>query len=120
MSIASPIVLSAVPVSGLVRILAALGAAGAAVLETMRQSGVFDFDWSLNENQQERDGSQDKKVPDAVIKEMEKRGMHPHDLKESGKQDLFYDPSTGRIYVKPRSGKGPGENTGLKIDDFRR
>ncbi len=77
MSIASPIVLSAVPVSVLVRILAALGAACAAVLETMRQSGVFDFDWSLNENQQERDGSQGKKVPDAVIKEMEKRGMHP-------------------------------------------
>ncbi|HXH25899.1 MAG TPA: RHS repeat-associated core domain-containing protein, partial [Vicinamibacterales bacterium] len=119
-AINSPIVLSAVPVPVLVRLGALLGAAGAAVLESLRQAGVFDFDWSLSENQQERDGSQDKRVPDSVIKEMERRGTHPHELKESGKQDLFYDPTTGKIYVKPKSGKGPGEDTGLNIDDFRR
>jgi len=66
-----------------------------------------------------KEGFRNKRVPDEIIKKMaEKPGMHPHDLKESAGQDLFYDPSTGKIYVKPKSGKGPGDDTGLNINDF--
>jgi hypothetical protein len=59
----SPIALSAVPVPVLVRVFALLGAAGAAILESLRQAGVFDFDWSMTENQQAPD---DPKVSDVL------------------------------------------------------
>lgn len=43
-----------------------------------------------------------------------------HDLKggkETGKSDLFKDKS-GNVYVKPKGGAGPGEPTGLNINNF--
>ena len=44
-------------------------------------------------------------------------GVHPHDLKDNSRQDLFKD-GDGNISVKPKAGNGPGDPTGLNINDF--
>ncbi len=64
------------------------------------------------------DGSpQDKKLTNGEIDKLIEGGEHPHGLKDNSKQDLFKD-SNGNIVVKPKSGIGPGDPTGLNINDF--
>jgi hypothetical protein len=61
-----------------------------------------------------------KKLSKGEIKKMIKKGLHPHNLKPKkggSKFDLFKDPK-GNISVRPKSGKGPGDPTGLNINDF--
>jgi len=41
----------------------------------------------------------------------------PFTLKENARQDLYKD-KDGNIVVKPKGGNGPGEPTGLNINDF--
>lgn len=54
------------------------------------------------------------------IEMLERAGKDIHALKKgSSGTDLFKDPKTGDIYVKPKSGSGPGEPTGLNINDFK-
>lgn len=61
-----------------------------------------------------------KKLTNGDVKKLKKKGMHPHDLKPDkggGKYDLFWG-KDGQIYVKPKSGKGPGDPTGVFKSDL--
>ncbi len=63
---------------------------------------------------------QDKKLTTGEIKRLEKGGYHPHDLKprkKGSRYDLFKD-KKGEVFVKPKKGNGPGDSTGLNINDF--
>ncbi len=60
---------------------------------------------------------QDKKLTNGEIDRLIKGGVHPHDLKDNSKQDLFKD-KDGNIRVKPKSGIGPGDPTGINMNDF--
>jgi len=89
-------------------------------------SGAALIDWLIiyNENSGEDGGSgskeqcpQDKKLTKGEIDRLIKGGIHPHDLKDNSKQDLFKD-KDGNIWVKPKSGIGPGDPTGVNINDF--
>jgi hypothetical protein len=69
----------------------------------------------VDPNDPERDGSQDRKLTDFEIQELEKDSQQTaEELKgfEAGR-DLFKD--RHGYYVKPKSGAGPGEFTGLKL-----
>ena len=59
----------------------------------------------------------DKMLSPGEINKLKKGGIHPHDLKENARQDLYKD-KDGNIVVKPKGGNGPGEPTGLNINDF--
>jgi hypothetical protein len=59
----------------------------------------------------------DKMFSPGEINKLKKGGVHPHDLKENARQDLYKD-KDGNIVVKPKGGNGPGEPTGLNINDF--
>ena len=70
----------------------------------------------------ERDGSQDQRLSRGEIDALEDAGIDVHELKGgkgTGKLDLFKDKG-GDIYVKPKSGDGPGESTGLNIKNFKK
>ena len=61
-----------------------------------------------------------KRLSGGEIKKLENAGIDVHDLKGGkrvGRYDLFKD-GEGNIYVKPKSGAGEGEFTGLNINDF--
>ncbi len=66
-----------------------------------------------------RNPKQDTKLSEGEIKKLQNGGQDIHDIKggDSGK-DLFKDPKTGEIYIKPKNGAGPGDETGLNINDF--
>jgi RHS repeat-associated protein len=54
------------------------------------------------------------------IEQLEKAGHDVHELKEDlggGKSDLFKRPN-GEICVKPKDGKGPGEDLGINLDEI--
>jgi RHS repeat-associated protein len=91
------------------------GASAFAVADTKRLSGE-NF---LTAGQVSR-AEQDKRLSKSEIKALEKGGEHPHKLKErlgGSRLDLFKD-RAGNIKLKPRDGSGPGEPTGLNINDF--
>jgi hypothetical protein len=61
-----------------------------------------------------------KKLGKGEIKKLKDAGVDIHELKGGGKVsrgDLFKN-KKGDIFVKPKSGKGPGDPTGLNINDF--
>jgi RHS repeat-associated protein len=63
---------------------------------------------------------QDKKLSKGEINNLKDNGIDPHDLKprkNGSKFDLFKRPN-GDICVKPKSGIGPGEDTGININDI--
>ncbi len=63
---------------------------------------------------------QDKMLTPGEIRKFEKGGVDILDLKTNGHaahRDLYKDKS-GNIVIKPKGGKGPGEPTGLNINDF--
>ncbi|MCC7001784.1 MAG: hypothetical protein IT357_06490 [Gemmatimonadaceae bacterium] len=52
---------------------------------------------------------------------MQRAGEDVHEIKggkNASKFDLFKD-SKGNIFVKPKGGQGPGEPTGLNINDYK-
>lgn len=68
----------------------------------------------------DRDPSQDKRLSKGEIKKIKKSGYDIHDLKperQGSRFDLFKD-RHGNIYVKPKNGSGPGDPTGLNINNF--
>jgi hypothetical protein len=60
---------------------------------------------------------QEKKLSDGEIQKIKDSGIDIHDLKPNSKYDLFKD-LDGDIYVKPKNGVGPGDWTGLNINNF--
>jgi hypothetical protein len=73
-----------------------------------------------NGDDDERDPAQDKRLNKGEIKKLKKAGHDPHDLKpeyQGSRYDLFKD-RQGNIYVKPRNGAGPGDPTGLNINNL--
>ncbi len=74
----------------------------------------------LNESAEDRNPAQDKKLTAGEIRALKGASIDPEDLnggRRTGSQDLYKD-KKGRIYVKPKGGKGTGEPTGLNINDF--
>jgi RHS repeat-associated protein len=65
-----------------------------------------------------RNPAQDKELGDKEIKALEKAGHHPHELKPGGGPEDLYKDREGNIYVKPKGGAGPGEETGLNLREF--
>ena len=64
--------------------------------------------------------AQDKRLTTGEVKQLEKAGYHPHDLKpkqDGSKFDLFKRPD-GEIVVKPKNGSGPGDPTGINLNDL--
>ncbi len=69
--------------------------------------------------QEVRNPKQDHRLSEGEIKKLQKAGKDVEGLKDNQSElDLFKDPKSGDIYVKPKSGAGPGEPTGLNIKDF--
>jgi hypothetical protein len=60
-------------------------------------------------------GNAVKRLSNGEINQLIRSGNHPHDLKPNSKYDLFKD-VLGNISVRPKSGVGPGEPTGLNIN----
>jgi len=61
-----------------------------------------------------------KRLGKGEIKKLKDAGIDIHELKGGGKisrADLFKN-KKGEIFVKPKSGEGPGDPTGLNIKDF--
>lgn len=61
-----------------------------------------------------------EKLSPGEIKALKDAGVDPETLKggkRTGKKDLYKD-KDGNIRVYPKSGKGPGEPTGLNIRNF--
>lgn len=65
-----------------------------------------------------RDPKQDKKLSPGEIKKLKKGNEDPEALKgHESRADLFKD-RHGNIYVKPKNGAGPGDPTGININNF--
>jgi RHS repeat-associated protein len=61
-----------------------------------------------------------KRITKGEVKKLKKGNVNPEALKGKrgvGKLDIFKD-NKGNLFIKPKSGKGPGEPTGLNINDF--
>ncbi len=68
----------------------------------------------------DRDPAQDKKLSKGEIKKLKKADFDIHELKGgkgASRFDLFKD-KNGNIYVKPKSGAGPGDPLGININHF--
>ena len=64
-------------------------------------------------------GQHDKKLTPGEIKKLKGKGIDPEALKggkRTGRLDLFKD-KNGNILVKPKDGSGPGDPTGININD---
>ncbi len=65
-----------------------------------------------------RNPAQDRMLTPGEIKKLQEAGVHVEGLKDySAGRDLYKDRS-GNIYVKPKGGRGPGEETGLNVNDY--
>jgi len=64
----------------------------------------------------EKEAAQCKKLSPGEIKKLKDAGHDVHDLKPNSKFDLFKD-KNGNILVKPKNGVGPGEPTGININN---
>ena len=58
-----------------------------------------------------------KSLSPGEIKKLKKAGHDPHEFKPNSKFDLFKD-KDGNICVKPKDGSGPGDPTGININDL--
>jgi hypothetical protein len=64
--------------------------------------------------------NQDKKLTPGEIKKLKGSDIDPEQLKggkATGQRDLFKD-KKGNIKIKPKDGSGPGEDTGININDL--
>lgn len=67
-----------------------------------------------------RNPAQDKRLSKGEIKQLENAGHDVHEMKggkNASKYDLFKD-KDGNIYVKPKNGSGPGDPTGVNVNDL--
>jgi hypothetical protein len=60
----------------------------------------------------ERNAAQDRLLSDKEIVRLKNAGYDPHDLKPNSRFDH------GNLYVKPKGGIGPGEPTGINLNDL--
>jgi RHS repeat-associated protein len=68
----------------------------------------------------DKSGAQDKRLTSGEIKRLQQGGENIEEIKGAkgaGQRDLFKD-KDGNIVVKPADGSGPGEYTGLNINDY--
>jgi RHS repeat-associated protein len=91
----------------------------AAGLTLGRRLGNTLFSQSEATGSGDSDAPQHHRLSPGEIRRLQAGGVDPHDLKPSSGFDLFKDPD-GNILVKPKSGQGPGESTGLNIYDYLR
>lgn len=97
-----------------------LGAAAVVLWTATTFSG--DNDITLFNNEESKDGAQDKPLSKGEIKALKDAGINPEKLKggkSTGKTDLYKKPN-GDIVIKPKGGNGPGEPTGYNIKNFLR
>jgi hypothetical protein len=69
---------------------------------------------------EERNPAQDKKLSEGEIDQLKQGDVDVHKIKgkkNASKRDFFKD-KDGNIYIKPKGGKGPGEETGLNINNY--
>jgi len=100
---------------GGVTALSATGLAAIAVITVLTVSGD-----SPAESEDDRNPAQDKVLTKGEIGELEDAGYDVHELKggkNASKYDLYKD-RDGNIYVKPKGGRGPGDPTGININDL--
>lgn len=70
------------------------------------------------------DSAQHKPLTNGDIKNLKKNDYDPHEIKQSGSggrvsdKDLYKD-REGNVLVKPKGGKGPGEPTGINLNDLK-
>lgn len=72
--------------------------------------------------QGDRNPADDQRLSGGEVKKLDDAGHDVHELKggkNASKQDLFKD-KKGNVYVKPKSGKGPGEPTGINLKDLQK
>jgi Bacterial toxin 33 len=68
----------------------------------------------------ERNPAQDKELNKGEIKRLKQGDVDIHELKggkNASKRDLFKD-KEGNIYIKPKGGRGRGEDTGLNVKHY--
>jgi hypothetical protein len=68
----------------------------------------------------DRNPKQDKLLTNGDIDKLQNAGHDVHELKggdNASKYDLYKD-KQGNVYVKPKGGKGPGEETGINVKDL--
>jgi len=65
-----------------------------------------------------RNPAQDKLLSHGEILKLENGGIDVHELKDAAPNGDLYKDAKGEIYIKPKGGCGPGEPTGLNINDF--
>jgi hypothetical protein len=65
------------------------------------------------------ESAQMKALTNGDIKKLQANGIDPHDLKPNSKYDLFKD-RNGDVFVKPKSGSGPGDPTGINLKELSR
>jgi hypothetical protein len=63
------------------------------------------------------ESAQMKALTSGDIKKLQANGIDPHDLKPNSKYDLFKD-RNGDVFVKPKSGSGPGDPTGINLKEL--
>jgi len=82
-------------------------------------STLFDSGGGGSSSSESRNPKQDTKLSDGEIRKLQQGGEDIHDLKggNSSKYDLFKD-DKGNINQKPKDGSGPGEPTGLNINNY--
>ncbi len=69
----------------------------------------------------ERNPAQDRRLSAGEIERLKEAGFDIEELKggtHASQRDLYKD-REGRIYIKPKSGQGPGEETGLNLNDYQ-
>jgi hypothetical protein len=64
------------------------------------------------------ESAQMKRLSSGDIEKLRSNDIHPHDLKPNSKYDLFKN-QNGDVFVKPRSGTGPGEPTGINLKELK-
>jgi RHS repeat-associated protein len=69
---------------------------------------------------EDRNPQQDNQLTAKEIKDLKNAGYDIHDLKggkHAAHRDLYKD-SDGNVYVKPKGGRGQGEETGINLNDL--
>ena len=71
-----------------------------------------------------RNPAQDRRLSDSEIKRVQDYAGGREGLdavkggKNASKRDIFVDPHTGDLYVKPKNGSDPGEPTGINFNNL--
>jgi hypothetical protein len=91
--------------------------------ETVANEKTDADDKSKSEGEKKKDDGKAKdrqKLSKGEIKKLEGKGIDAEELKggkATGKLDLYKD-KEGNVFIHPKGGSGPGEPTGININDF--